>query len=200
MIDPGHGGKDPGNLDGIAQEKRYTLLLANELRQMLQKTPIKVGLTRSTDKSVDLDLRPALARQMRADLFISLHFNSAPGPKNSVRGIEMYCLTPAGAASTNGRGESDSRAYPGNQWDPKNMLLAFQLQKSLVQSLGVEDRGIKRARWAVLLSAEMPAVLIEGGFMTDSSDASRIYSPAQRRQFAQAVVDGLLAYKRLVER
>jgi N-acetylmuramoyl-L-alanine amidase len=199
-IDPGHGGKDPGNLDGLSAEKRYTLLLATEIRQLLQRASLQVFLTRSTDRAVALEARPALARQARADLFISLHFNSAPGPKNSVKGVETYCLTPAGAGSTAGNGERDSHAYTGNRLDPKNVLLAYQLQRSIVAGLGVEDRGVRRARWAVLRSAEMPAVLIEGGFMTDASDAHRIYNPAARKLMAQAVVDGLLAYKRLVER
>jgi N-acetylmuramoyl-L-alanine amidase len=110
-------------------------------------------------------------------------------------------MTPVRTSSTNARGEgAGAGAYPGNRFDAKNMLLAYQLQKAITEKAGAEDRGVKRARFQVLREAEMPAVLIEAGFMTSSADAKRIYDPAPRRQLAQAIVDGVLAYKRLVER
>ena len=84
--------------------------------------------------------------------------------------------------------------------DRKNALLAFQLQKSLVNNLDVEDLGVRRARWIVLRQAEMPAALIEGGYLSDPQEARKIYSPSYRKQLAQAILDGVLAYKRLVER
>ena len=80
------------------------------------------------------------------------------------------------------------------------MLLAYQLEKSLVRNLGCEDRGVKRARFEVLRAAEMPAVLIEGGFMSHSAEAKKIYDAGYRRQMAQAIVEGILAYRRLVEK
>jgi N-acetylmuramoyl-L-alanine amidase len=79
------------------------------------------------------------------------------------------------------------------------MHLAYQLQKSLVRQLGAEDRGVKRARYAVLRLAEIPAVLIEGGFMTHSQEAQKIYSSPYRQQMAKAITDATLAYKKAVE-
>src|SRR4051812_22706612 len=154
-LDPGHGGRDPGNHAGPNQEKKYTLLLAQELRAQLLKAGFKVILTRTSDEFIELSDRPDIAKRRGADLFVSLHFNAFP--QSSVRGAEVYCLTPAGAASTNARGEGGgSGSFPGNRFNPRNMLLAYDVQKSLVRSLSVEDRGVHRARFAVLRGAAMP--------------------------------------------
>jgi N-acetylmuramoyl-L-alanine amidase len=200
MLDPGHGGRDPGNQEGARQEKRYALLFAKELRAALTRTGFNVGLTRSFDSSLDLASRPDLARRRGADLFLSLHFNSADTARGAtVQGTEVYCLTPAGATSTNVRGEGDTRACPGNRHDAKNLLLAYQIQKALVTRVGCADRGVRRARWAVLRTAAMPAALIEGGFMTHPTESQRIYDPAYRKKLADAIVAGIQAYRKLVE-
>ena len=199
-LDPGHGGKQTGTLDGSRQEKKYTLLLAQELRDQLVRAGLRVNLTRTTDTLIDLPVRPDMARRRGADLFISLHFNGASSSKNEVKGIEVYCLTPAGASSTNARGEgAGAGPMPGNRNNEKNMFLAYQVHKSLVKSLPTEDRGVRRARFAVLRDAQMPAVLIEGGYMSHPSESKKISDPAYRRQMAHAIVDGLLAYKRQVD-
>lgn len=204
VLDPGHGGKDPGFHDGKQLEKKYTLLLAKDLGELLNKAGFKASLTRTGDSFLDLPLRPDLARRRNADLFISLHFNSFSSAEGSggsaVKGAETYSMTPAHTSSTNSRGEgAGTGAYPGNRADARNILLAYQIQKALLKIPGVEDRGLRRARYAVLRSAEMPAVLIEGGFMSNPSDAKRIFDPASRRQMAQAIVDGIKAFKNLVE-
>jgi N-acetylmuramoyl-L-alanine amidase len=197
-LDPGHGGKDPGNHAGPNQEKKYTLLLAQELRNQLLKAGFKVLLTRTSDEFIDLPDRPEIANRRHADLFISLHFNAFP--QASARGAEVYCLTPAGAASTNARGEgSGSGSFAGNRFNSKNMLLAYDVQKSLTRSLSVEDRGVHRARFAVLRNATMPAVLIEGGFMSHPSEGRKIFDPAYRREMARAITDGIMNYKRQTE-
>jgi len=200
-LDAGHGGKDPGNREGRQQEKTHTLLLTTELSKQLTAAGFNVILTRSGDAFVDLLLRPEIARRRRADLFVSLHFNSAgSGDGRTVQGTEVYCLTPPRASSTNARGEgAGTGAFPGNQNDSGNMLLAHQVQRSLVRRLGVEDRGVKRARFAVLRTAEMPAILIEGGFMTHPAEAKRIYDPAYRRKMAGAIVEGIIGYRKIVE-
>src|SRR6185436_15886135 len=111
-------------------------------------------LTRSSDSFVELPTRPFIANRADADLFVSLHFNSADA--GSARGIETYCLTPALASSTNARGEgATTGSYPGNKQNEKNIALAYQMQKSLVKSLSAEDRGVRRARFAVLKTTAM---------------------------------------------
>ena len=199
-LDPGHGGKDPGNQTGSNQEKSYTLLLAQEVRQQLIRAGLKVVLTRTTDTFIELPTRPDVAKRRNADLFVSLHFNSADGSRDSVQGAEVYCLTPAGAPSTNAQGEGGgAKSFPGNRYNEKNLLLAYQMQKAVMRNLGTEDRGLRRARFAVLRDAAMPATLIEAGFMSHPAEGRRIFNSAYRQKMAKAIVEGVLAYKRQVE-
>ena len=200
-LDPGHGGTDPGFLSGREKEKKYTLLLAKELGEQLGKAGFKVSYTRTTDTFVKLPSRPETARNRGADLFVSLHFNSEGKGGESVKGVEVYCMTPAHTSSTNARGEGgESGSYPGNRFDSKNILLAYEVQKSLVTRLGLEDRGVRRARYAVLREAEMPAILIESGYLSNKAESQRIFDPAYRRQLARAIVDGIQDYKQLLGR
>jgi N-acetylmuramoyl-L-alanine amidase len=199
-LDPGHGGKDTGNHTFWHSEKTYTLALALELRDQLQKAGFNVILTRSKDTYVELPDRPALANRRGADLFVSLHFNATPTGKDEVEGPQTYCITPVGASSTDAQGEGAN--YYGtttaNRVEQRSLLLAYQLERSLVQSLRVPDRGVRRARYWVLRDATMPAILIEGGYMTHPVERKKIYDAAYRRQMAQAMVKGILAYQRLV--
>lgn len=197
-IDPGHGGNDPGYQVGPNDEKNYTLLLAQEVRGQLKTAGFKVVLTRTTDVKIPLEERTAVARRAGADLFISLHFNASETARNEVKGTEIFCCAPAGATSTNARGEGDTQWVVGNRHDEKNALLAYEMQKSYVKNLGVEDRGMKRARFEVLREATMPAILIEGGFMSHPAEGKKIYDPAYRKQMAHSIVEGVLAYKRAV--
>ncbi len=206
-LDPGHGGKDSGNrAPGFFPhyEKNYTLPLAFELRDQLQKLGFNVILTRNKDAFVELPARPAIANARGADLFVSLHFNSAQTDKNEVSGPETYCITPVGAKSSNDHSENgefsstaDTRFTIANRNEQKSLLLAYQMEKSLVQNLHVEDRSVRRARFAVLRDATMPAILIEGGYMTNPSEGKKIYDAGYRKQMAAAIVRGILNYQKL---
>ena len=201
-LDPGHGGKDTGNRVGGLffwhSEKSYTLALALELRDQLTKLGYHVILTRSQDVYPELPARPALANKAGADLFVSLHFNAAQVGKNEVQGPETYCITPVGAASSNAQGEGGGTgATVANRYENQSLLLAYRMEKALVQYLGVPDRGVRRARFAVLRDAAMPAILIEGGYMTHPSEGKRIFDAAYRRQMAAAIVRGIVAYQKL---
>lgn len=208
-LDPGHGGKDTGNRVGSGffahNEKSYTLPLALELRAQLKKAGFNVILTRSKDVYVELPERPAIANKAGADLFISLHFNASQVDKDQVQGPETYCITPIGAQSSNASGEGGefgSSVGTGptaeNRCENQGLQLAYQVQKSLVQNLHVTDRSVRRARFAVLRDATMPAILIEGGYMTNPEEGQKIYSPAYRKQMAAAIVKGILAYQMLM--
>lgn len=198
-IDPGHGGKDKGYLQHSAFEKNCTLLLAQELGNQLTRAGFKAALTRSKDEYIDLSARPARANARRADLFVSLHFNSAGEGNRQVQGVETYCVTPVGASSSNANGAgADHGPVPGNVANDRSVLLAWHLQKALVSRLGLEDRGVKRARFEVLCQATMPAVLIEGGFLSNPAESRRILDPAFRKQMAQAIVQGIQSYQRAV--
>jgi N-acetylmuramoyl-L-alanine amidase len=203
-LDPGHGGKDTGNRVGRffpRYEKTYTLALGLELRRQLQQAGFNVILTRDKDIYPELPVRPDLANRRGADLFISLHFNSFPGDPTSVQGPETYAITPVGASSSN-----DSEAVgaghgpcPANRFEDKSLLLAYQVQRSLVRSLGVTDRSVRRARFEVLRTAEMPAILIEGGYMSHPVEGRKIFDAGWRKQMAAAVVRGILSYQKLTE-
>jgi len=197
-LDPGHGGRDSGNRVGAHLEKNYTLLLAAELKNQLQRAGFKVLLTRTQDAFVDLPDRPRLANRRGADLFVSLHFNATEVGKNQVAGPETYCITPVGASSSNAQGEgADHGACPANRVENKSLLLAYQVQRALVWNLDVEDRSVRRARFAVLRDAAMPAILIESGYMTNPTEGRKIFDANYRRQIAAAIVRGILTYQKL---
>ena len=197
-LDPGHGGKDTGNRTFWHNEKTFTLSMAFELRDQLKKAGFNVILTRATDKYVELTDRPALANRRNADLFLSLHFNATETGRNMVSGPEIYCITPVGASSSNAQGEGSSHGpTTANRCEYNSLLLAYHVEKSLVQNLGVVDRGVRRARFAVLRDATMPAILIEGGYMTHPVEGDKILDSAYRRQMAQAIVKGILNYQKL---
>ena len=200
-LDPGHGGKDPGFQVGSNQEKKFTLLLSQELQAQLKRAGWKVTLTRSRDAFVELPSRPDIARRRKADLFVSLHFNATEASAGTVKGAEVYCLTPPGAPSTNAGGEGGGAGwFPGNRYNDENMFLAYQLQRTLTHEVSVEDRGVHRARFWVLRDAAMPAVLIEAGFLSHPIEGRRIFSSSYRRQLATAIVDGIEAYRRTMNR
>ena len=200
-LDPGHGGKDTGNRVHSFfwhDEKTYTLALAFELRAQLQKLGFKVIMTRSSDTYVDLPVRPEIANKAGADLFISLHFNATQTDPDEVQGPETYCITPVGAASSNSQGEgADHGPTPANRYEHSSLLFAYEMQKALVGNLHVVDRDVRRARFAVLRDAQMPAILIEGGYMTNPTEGKKIFSAAYRKQMAAAMVQGILAFQRL---
>jgi N-acetylmuramoyl-L-alanine amidase len=198
-LDPGHGGRDPGFRVGGNEEKRYTLLLAQEVRSLLQATGFNVVMTRTTDTYIYLDQRTEIARKFKADLFVSVHFNAVEEGRNEVKGVQTFCCTPAGATSSNSEGRGDTRIVDGNRNDDKNLLLAYQVQKAFLKNLAIEDRGVKRARYEVLREATMPGILIEGGFMSHPAEGRKIFDPAYRRRMAAAIVDGIVAYQRLAE-
>lgn len=197
---PGHGGRDPGFQVGADPEKKYTLLLAKEVQRRLVAAGFKVVMLRDSDRTVSHEDRTLAAKRRHADVYVSLHYNSAGPQASEVRGAEVYCLTLPGSHSTNGGTSRPERSEPGDQNNHKSVLLAYQMQKSLVRNLQTTDRGLRRARFVVLRLAEMPAVLIEAGFMSNPEEMKRIKDAAYRKRSAQAIVEGLLAYKRLSER
>ena len=207
-LDPGHGGRDSGNHVGGRlwghSEKTYTLALALELQQQLEQAGFHVILTRCRDVYVELPERPAIANHDGADLFISLHFNASPVDQGDISGPETYCITPVGAPSSNAHGEGGEFGTPAggfgatmaNRDENKSLLLAYKMERSLVVNLHANDRGVRRARFAVLRDAAMPAILIEGGYMTNPVEGKKIYSAAYRSQLAAAIVKGVLSYQK----
>ena len=194
VIDAGHGGRNTGArsvADGI-YEKHYTLDWAERLGNLLAAEGWQVRLTRTNDADVGLSDRVAIADEHHADLFISLHFNSA-APSEEQHGLETYCLTPTGMPSTLTRGYEDdpSLVFPNNAFDAQNLEYAFHLHCALLPVVKM-DRGVRRARFLTVLRGEhCPAVLIEGGYLSNPEEARRIADPAYRQQLAAALAQAL---------
>ncbi len=198
VLDPGHGGKDRGKLAGIHEEKTHTLALAKTLKPLLENMGYTVAMTRVEDTTLVLEDRPEIARQKGGDLLVSLHFNSAGDGGSGVRGIEVYCMTPAGESSTNGTQDPAERNFsPGNRFDLQNAALGYHVHRALTRRLGLEDRGLRHARFAVLKMAHMPSILIEGGFISNAQELKLIANPSYRRKLAESIAAGVDRYIKL---
>jgi N-acetylmuramoyl-L-alanine amidase len=195
VVDPGHGGKDSGTQSSACREweKHYTLDWARRLQQLLAASGWRVVLTRTHDTDLSLGDRVAVAERVNADLFLSLHFNSG-GSNRELTGVETYCLTPTGMPSNLLRGyEDDPReTHPNNLFDDQNLRLASRLHRTVLQATGAADRAVRRARFmAVLRGQHRPAVLIEGGYLSNLAEARKIDTPQYRQSLAEGVAKAL---------
>jgi len=136
----------------------------------------------------------AFAEHCHADFFLSLHFNSA-SPDREQAGLETYCLTPTGMPSNLVRGFTDNSrlAFPNNRFDEQNLQYAVLLHRAVLDVNGHLDRGVRRARFlGVLQTQHRPAVLIEGGYLSNPREARKIGEPAYRQKLADALAAALL--------
>lgn len=195
VIDPGHGGREPGAtsvLDG-QPEKTFTLDVARRLAPLLEAKGWHVYLTRTDDTEMAVSNRATFSVTHGADLFISLHFNSS-APDHKQNGLETYCLTPVGMPSTITRGYSDivTRSFPVNAYDRESLWLALRLHTAILRATGEEDRGVRRARFlGVLQGQHCPAVLIEEGYLSNPQEATKIESGEFRQKIAVAIANAL---------
>jgi N-acetylmuramoyl-L-alanine amidase len=219
-IDPGHGGKDPGAVGVYGlKEKDIVLDISKKLKKELEAAGIKVYLTRDRDVFIPLGKRAALANNVEADFFISVHANAFRSRR--VKGFEIYYLSEATddnaralAASENAVLKYEDVCFVTHTknldatiWDlelTENRTEAIELAKSICSSvsrrLAVKNRGVKAARFYVLKGAHMPSVLLEVGFISNTKDAKSLKSPYYRNKLAQALAGGILSYKREYEK
>lgn len=195
VIDPGHGGINAGTISVVEHrpEKEFTLDWARRLKPLLEQEGWQVFLTRTNDVDIALSNRVTVAENHHADLFMSLHFNSA-APDQKPVGLATFCLTPMGMPSNLTRDYPDIlfQNYPNNNFDVQNIQLAERLQRSLLHATGLEDRGVTKARFiGVLRGQRRPAVLIEAGFLSNPREARRIADPDFRQKLAEAVATAL---------
>ncbi|HEY2952872.1 MAG TPA: N-acetylmuramoyl-L-alanine amidase, partial [Verrucomicrobiae bacterium] len=170
-------------------EKNLALDWALRLRPLLEANGWKVYLTRSDDSEVSLADRVALADRVKADFFLSLHFNSAT-PNTRQAGVETFCLTPVGMPSSLVRDFEDDpkHIFPNNAFDAQNVQFAYRLHRAVLQCTQAADRGVRRARFmGVVRGQRRPAVLIEGGYLSNPAEARKIASAAYRQALAEAV-------------
>lgn len=194
VIDPGHGGQDTGAKGprGV-EEKMMAFDIARRLRTQLIKSGFRVYLTRDGDRFIELEQRAERAKRWGADLFVSIHLNSAGGDAN---GTETYTMTAAGYSSTGGgRGTA---AEMGNRFDALNAQLGYQIQRAVIPQAQTADRGVRRARFVVLRQAPCPAVLIECGFLSNRREEMRFMTEAFRENLAQGIARGIYNYAQLV--
>lgn len=204
VIDPGHGGKDPGATRGRVREKDVVLRISKELRKRLKGEGFEVTLTRDADRFLPVAERPVRANRAEADLFISIHANASPNRKT--QGVETYLLdtrydrqTARVAARENGTTiarlsdldliKASLRLGYTERYAAR---LAEDVQTALVGRLrknyrGTGDLGVKRGPFLVLFQADMPAILVEVGFLTHRAEVKRL----KTREFARAVAEGI---------
>ncbi len=196
ILDPGHGGKDPGATNSLGTEATYNMKVAERAKTMLQQKGFKVVMTRTTNSFLSLQDRVNFANAIRENaVFVSIHHNSGG---RAARGIETFTLSPPGV-SHYGRGviAADSQARTGNEHDSANIALATSVHGSILRRLQRHtfDRGIKRARFSVLSGVRHPAILLECGFMTHPHEATLIANEAYQNAVAGGIVDAILKYR-----
>jgi len=202
VIDAGHGGKDPGSLGPYENEKVYTLKVAQLVRDMLQQRGYQVVMTRNSDVFISLANRVRIANKYPGAIFLSIHFNAGNSLAN---GIETFTISPVGVPHM-GRGirPRDYEMVPGNTMDSASIALATAVHsrsllylnnKSYGNNFRIEDRGIKRARYNVLTGIRIPAILLEGGFLTNRTEASKVNSSAYQKTLASAIVRAVDVYR-----
>ncbi|HEY3756871.1 MAG TPA: N-acetylmuramoyl-L-alanine amidase [Opitutaceae bacterium] len=208
ILDPGHGGPDPGtqNFRRHLQEKTLTLDVALRLKPILEAQGWTVIMTRTRDiqlvpdKIKDLEMRARLAGQYRADVFLSIHFDA--GPNESTHGSMILSYNPAGQRSSKswgGRSDAQGRPMPGNRWDGWNAVLANCVFHHLPHWLGTSDSGERIQDISVLRNnADCPAVLVEPAYLSNDAEAQRLQNPAFREQIAETLAAGLKDYAQTI--
>ncbi len=195
VLDPGHGGHDKGALSRYGSEKDFALDVARTLRTLLQAKGLRVIMTREGDYFVPLEVRAQIANAARNPIFVSIHFNATDRDPNAT-GFEIFSFTPRGAPST-----SDDSVAPsslsmqaGTAVDAQSVALSACIYHSMIGHIPEFDRGIKRARFAVLRLTRVPAVLVEGGFLTERGESQLIAKKDWRVKLAQAIGAGVESY------
>ena len=173
VIDPGHGGPDPGAIGiGGIRETDVVLEVSKIVEKLLSEKGVKVSLTRKSEVDLDLPPRVSFANNADADIFVSIHANASRGKRRDINGLETFYF----------------RGWRGR-------LLAKRIQKQILRvSPGSPDRGIKQGRFYVIKNTMMPAVLVEIGFLTGRLDARRLEQPSHRKRIAFAIAKGILEY------
>ncbi len=195
VIDAGHGGKDRGAAGHGLVEKNLTLDVATRLADRLSRRGLQVVMSREDDTYMSLAERVRVGADQRLpSLFLSLHFNYAS--HSAASGLETYYfdLNEEIPADLLGEFAADESAIT------ESKRLAAMIQAALVRHTGAIDRGVKNRGFFVLRHARLPAVLIEGGFVTNRDEAALIAQPAYRQRLAEAIEEGLMEYRNELRR
>ena len=205
VIDPGHGGKDSGALGGgMLHEKSIVLSISEKLREVLTARGYTVLMTRDTNGYIPLRERTQFATQHKADLFLSIHANGSES--SQANGIETYYLdvgsTDKASEQIAARENADSgysiqelesllKGLIQESKSEDSKRLAEHVQQRLVQVTGAADRGVKHARFVVLIGANVPSILIETGFVSNPTEGKKLATPAYQHKIATAIAEGV---------
>ncbi len=194
LIDPGHGGKDNGAEGKKYKEKDVNLKIGKKLAQILIKAGYTVYMTRTNDKFISLSDRAKMGDKIKADLFISVHFNAAAASAN---GIETYAATPLNAPATisskAGKKKSESNAFTNN-----NIRLAYEVQKQLITRTKAKDRGVRRAGFLVIKKSARTSILLELGFLSNKKEEIKIGNDAYQNKLVYSVALGIVNYHKAI--
>src|SRR5437016_10045526 len=197
VLDPGHGGQDSGAMCGGVLEKDLTLDVARRIDRLLDSEGIATLMTRLGDTYVSLADRAAFANRVRNCIFVSIHFNEDNKPVAS--GVETYYAAhQINSGSTLASWLPFFSRPPSNSPKPESQSLAGFIQQALVARTRSLDRGTQAKQFFVIANVTSPAVLIEGGFITNKDELSKLASEDYRDQLAAAVADGILRYREVV--
>lgn len=211
VIDPGHGGKDPGAIGRKGLEEKFVVLdIGHRLRKLLEQQGHRVIMTRTQDRFISLDDRAELANDRQADLFVSIHANASP--RRSLKGVEIYLLGRATdenaralAARENGAMESQmsdlERIFSDMSLDFRinhSISLAHETRQAFLRTVGTDyklvDLGVKRAPFYVLMSSTMPSILAEVSFISNAEEEARLKQKAYRQKIAEGLFEGIQRY------
>ncbi len=216
IIDPGHGGKDTGAIGykGL-REKNAVLKIALKLGRYLRKYGFKVFFTRTTDVFIPLRERTHFANVKKADIFISIHANAAPKKSQYLtsKGVETYFLSPARSARAKRVSAQENRAdirsmdyysklvflnFLNREKIISSNKLAIDVQRGILKNIrkrySLVDGGVRKAPFWVLVGAQMPAVLVETGYITNPTEARRLFNPYYESLLAKGIANGVVSY------
>ena len=191
MIDAGHGGSDPGAINGAHKEKVYTLQIAKRLQTQLEKLGFRVIMTRTGDTYPTLQERAALCKKYKPDLYISIHCNSAASKTPS--GIETYRAVPVGGTETKGS-KVKTEKQSANEFDANSSRLAYEIQKGMLAATGGTDRGTRHQAIYVIGNATCPAVLVEVGYLSNTAELKKITTADYQNKIVSGILAGLAGY------
>ncbi|MFH1784177.1 MAG: N-acetylmuramoyl-L-alanine amidase [bacterium] len=217
VIDPGHGGKDPGAVGRKGtKEKEIVLDIAKRLGRMLEDAGIKVIFTRTSDHFITLDDRARIANTNNADLFLSIHTNASISRR--LDGFEIYFLSDTASDKESAAVAKIENAVINlepdrkkdnlskilwsmslNEFMNESSELGSLIAKEVPKTTGIKNRGVKQAGFYVLRGAHMPAVLVEAGFISNHKEEQKLKTRAFRENMAKAIFDGIIKYKKSVE-
>lgn len=174
VLDAGHGGDDPGAVSGNVFEKEITLEIAKSTKELLEESGYKVGMTREEDCFVELAERARYGNKRNAKILISIHCNASDNPDGN--GIETYY---------------------SKQKQLNDDVMADMIQKAVIGKTNASDRGIKAENYTVIIKSDMPAVLIEVGFLSNEIEKEMLQDEEYQKKLAEGIAQGVIEYLRI---